>query len=452
MRTVRPLARRLAVALVVMAAAGCGPAEDASPGAARDGPPDVVVIVMDTVRADHCSLYGYPRPTTPELERWAQEAVTYAQAWSPSRWTVPSHASLFTGLRPRHHGARPSHGQTLYEDVPTLAERLAAAGWATGAFVSNPAFELQPGLYRGFDAVERMYGLERRADDRGPLAPAVHDAARTWVRAMRARKRPFFLFVNDVDPHSPYQPLPEMERRFVRDGVSDDELLTGRSYWSERAVGHNFAEQPLAAREIAVLSDLYDAEIAGTERDVVGFLETLAGDGLLDNALVVVTSDHGEYFGEHGLLDHMQGVHQAVLRVPLVVRYPDGRDAGRRVEDVVRLEDVTATVLDVCGVPGADGMDGMSLRADLPGRVARGESYPNSYLVASAERQAPAAVVRRHLRASRAAMEGTWRLIVNDDGTVELYDHRTDPAERHDVSAAHADVVERMRALIDPEE
>ena len=449
-----PVERLATLALATLCAlAGCGRTDSAAPTdrgtpAARA---NVIVLVMDTVRADRCSLNGYERPTTPRLAHFAAGAATFTQAWTPARWTVPSHATLFTGLVPRNHGARPSHRSSLDPDVPTLAEILSRAGYATGAFVSNPAFELDAGLYRGFDVTQRHYGLQRPKGDSGALAPVVHALARAWVAETRAAQRPFFLFVNDIDPHSPYQPDAAVQERFVAPGIGADALDAGRRFAADDALRHNFGGTQQDSSSLALLSDLYDAEIATLDASVGDLLDALAGDGALDDTIVVVTSDHGEYLGAHGLLDHMQGVHQDILHVPLVVRAPGRLDDGRRVDDVVRLEDVAPTILELCDVAGPAAMDGHSLLGDVRDRVARGESTPNPYVISAALRQLPLETVEPHLLGSRSVLLGTWRLIDNDDGTLELYDHVTDPAESVDVAGAHPDVVARLRELVDQE-
>jgi arylsulfatase A-like enzyme len=444
----------------VLCAATCSPVERAptpDPIAAADEPsaqvapaqPNVLLLVMDTVRADRCGFLEYPRPTTPQIARFAQEGIVYTDAWSPSRWTVPSHASLFTGRSPRHHESRPSLGTTLRADVATVAEVLIGAGYATAAFVSNPAFELDPGLFRGFDVVGRHFGLDRPPEAAGPLCDELHGLARGWAHGARRSGRPFFLFINDVDPHSPYQPHPAQLRRLLRPDVTLAEIQAGRRYDAAAAIGHNFGHARLEARELKVLSDLYDAEIATIDAFVGKLLGELEADGALENTLVIVTSDHGEYLGEHGLLDHMHGVHREVLRVPLVVRAPGRDDRGRRVDDVVRLEDVAPTILEVCGIEPPAGLDGRSLLRELPGRVALGESPHNPFVATErdASPTSPDAIART--QPSRSVKQGIRHLIAHDDGRSELFDTAEDPSESQDVSDEHPGVADRLRALLE---
>ena len=447
-------------AVVLAAATGCSPAAtDAPPVVPAPTPdalvepaaraPNVLLLVMDTVRADRCGFLGYERATTPHLDRFAARGVTYTNAWSPSRWTVPSHASLFTGLLPASHECRPSLGTTLRQDVPTVAETLQDAGYATAAYVSNPAFDMDPGLLRGFGVVRRVYGLERPPGAAAPLCDELHGMARAWVHSTLRGERPFFLFVNDVDPHSPYQPHPDQQQRLVREDATLAEIAAGRRYDAAVAIAHNFDRERLRPRALAILSDLYDAEIATIDMFVGKFLTELERDGALENTLVIITSDHGEYLGSHGLLDHMHGQHQEVLRVPLLISGAGAAAAATRVDDIVRLEDIAPTILEVCGVAPPAPVEGRSLLLALPGRVARGESPFNPFALSPGDvaPEAPAAIPR--VRPCKSVARGTWHLIAYDDGTSELYDRSQDLGETSDVAADHPELVAELRALLD---
>ena len=213
-------ASRPAVVLLVVAAA-LGALWFAI-GRRTNGPrPNVLVLVMDTTRGDRCSFDGYPRPTTPHIDAFAKDAVVFRDAWSPSGWTVPAHAALFTGRRPEHVGLSIGDRLFLGTGFPTLAETLAAAGWSTACFSNNELIGPDFGLARGFATVEPLYSRTTRTY---PWAPATHDLAATWAEGEARAGRPFFLFINDMEPHMPYTPPAEDERRLVRDDPTPAEL------------------------------------------------------------------------------------------------------------------------------------------------------------------------------------------------------------------------------------
>ncbi|HZP41105.1 MAG TPA: sulfatase [Candidatus Binatia bacterium] len=373
----RPHGARLA-ALVALAVLGCG----------RDRRPDVLLVVLDTVRADHLSTYGYARPTAPALDALAAEAVVHRRAVASGTWTPPSHASLFTGLMPSEHGVRyatgvPGEGvYALAPAVPTLAERLRAAGYRTAAFAGNHGF-LDPvfGLARGFDEYRRD-GLEHA----GPLV----DAAVAWLRHRRGRQ-PLFLFLNAMDAHAPYAPPPPYDAMFPAT------LPPGVPPTSDPAK---------AAERMA----RYDGAIRYETDALARLFAAVRALGRWDDALVVVTADHGDLFGERGRWEHTGDPVWSLVHVPLLVKYPHG--ARRGVEErPVGLADVAPTILATLGLP------------PLP--VARAPLWaPRGPAVA--ENVGPAGV-------TRAAYDEAGHALVETVGaqgrTRALFDLATDPAE-----------------------
>ncbi|HJQ84480.1 MAG TPA: sulfatase [Candidatus Binatia bacterium] len=298
----------------------------------RDPRPDVVLVVLDTVRADHLSLYGYPRPTMPKLEAFAADAVVYRNAIAPDTWTPPSHASLFTGLAPSDHGVRyardrPGGGvYALAGSVPTLAERLSQAGYRTAGFAGNDAY-LDPlfGLDRGF-ARYRHVGLERA----GKLVPVVS----AWLR--RRRGRSVFLFLNVMDAHEPYDPPPPYDR-----------LFPGRL---DRPVGRHIGTRVPDADEAAHYVSQYDGELRYVDDGLAEIFAALRATDRYENALIVVTADHGELLGDGGRWGHGGEPVRALVHVPLIVKYPGGARRGVE-EQPVSLVDVAPTILAVLGLP-----------------------------------------------------------------------------------------------------
>jgi arylsulfatase A-like enzyme len=278
-------------------------------------PPLVVLYLVDALRADHLPIYGYPRDTAPNLGRLAADGVVFDQAIASSSWTKPSLASLFTSLRPQDHGCLQFYSPLEAAHV-TLAERLRAAGYLTGAVVANP---ILVGTKVGF-----AQGFSWFAAARSPLhAAGVVDDALGFLD--RTHGLPRFLYVHTMDNHDPYDAPPPFDRRFEPPPGMPDEL------------GRMVAQ--------------YDGEIAYGDEQLGRLLESLERRGLYDDALVVVVADHGEEFRERGNLGHGRTLADELVRVPLVVKYPGGRHAGRRVASQVQLVDVLPTILKSQGLP-----------------------------------------------------------------------------------------------------
>jgi arylsulfatase A-like enzyme len=293
----------------------------------------ILVLLVDTLRADRLGYEGCPRPTSPVLDRVAADAVRFRNAYAPSSWTKPSVASLFTGLLPDRHRVTTSLS-ALPEGAPTLAEAAGAAGFATGAFVNNPL--LTKPIFKFDRGFETFLAVDARA--RGVL-----DLALAWIEEHRGE--PFFLYVHLFDPHEPYDPPGSYRERFVR------EVVPG---------GLPETISPELDQELRLA--LYDGEIASLDAAVGGFLERLARLGLADRTTIVFASDHGEEFREHGGERHGHSVYQEVVRVPLFVR--GRRGLGLRPRDVdtpAGIEDVFPTLGRLFGLSVPEGIDGADL-------------------------------------------------------------------------------------------
>ncbi len=378
-------------------------------------PPDVVLITLDTTRADHLGAYGHKGGTTPNLDALAREGVLYTRAWSTSPWTLPAHASMFTGKYPTRHGAdyasQPGVGVGLDEVVPrldsrfranrlsddemVLAEWLAAAGYATGAFVAGPWLAPVFGLLQGYqsrDAELSGFG--------GRTGAEITDRAIAWLRTV-PRDRPLHLLMNYFDPHQPYSPpaispkLPKTRDRYMRGP--------------------------------------YVGEIRYMDHQIGRLLDCLREIGRYEGALVIAVSDHGELLGEHGLVGHGYWLYEELIRAALIVRLPHGRRAGDVVDSTVSLVDLLTIVAEEVGFRLPEGLDA----------VAIGERD-----VAFAEfRRNPTIDEVRGRRVDRdvdVAIRWPWKLIASGDGQSALYRIDTDPGESRPV--ANASIEESMRA------
>jgi arylsulfatase A-like enzyme/Flp pilus assembly protein TadD len=317
------LALTLGTAIWVFLRGRAGDSDDAR------RPRNVVLVSVDTLRADHLSAYGESVPvSTPHMDRLATEGVLFEQVQSVSPTTLPSHASLFTGLIPPMHGVRDNVGFYLAEGSATLASRLGSHGYRAGGFVGAFVLDSRFGISQGFETYYDDF--EAMTDDvAGGFVSQrpgseVLERALAWIDEVRAAPDPFFAFVHFYDPHTPYDP-----------------------------------PAPFAASEDSP-SALYHAEVAYTDSLVGKLLDFLDERELSDDTLVVLTSDHGESLGEHGEKTHGFFVYESTLRIPLLLRYP-GAPKGTRVKPFVRIVDIAPTILDLLGAPPLENVNGESL-------------------------------------------------------------------------------------------
>jgi arylsulfatase A-like enzyme len=425
---------------VVLHALACAP-ETAAP------PPDVFVIVLDTTRADHLSVYGYPRNTTPNLERLAADAVLFERAYSTSCWTIPAHASLFTGLRPIDHGATQEH-TSLSDDSETLAQLATRAGYHTAAFSGNPWVSEATQLSRGFEHVSPRWLLDAKELPEGGLPHPTNRAVFEWLDG-REDERPRFVFVNFIEPHWPYSAPRRFQDHFLAAGVSDE--IRKRSdfpaaYW--------YLRRDRYSRELVKLRIArYDAELAFADAAVGELLDGLAERGLRDTSWIVVTGDHGENFGANGHMGHSFNLRNSSLRVPLLIRDPGASGAGTVRRDPVSLVDVFATLTSAMGiVPGDPRVAGRDLwEGPLPeDRAVLAEYYyPKSFLGRFPRRRSRDAVLDPYRRRIRSVQVGSYKLVRGSDGVRDLYDLAVDPAELHDVSGRDPARVAALDAVLD---
>jgi arylsulfatase A-like enzyme len=442
--------------LIVLAALSSGrrALREAQAMARLPAPPpnarNVILIVWDAVRAGNLGLYGYSRGTTPNLARWARKGVRYSLALAPAPWTYPSHTTFFTGFWPFQVVSQWKY--TLDAPVPTLAEYLSSRGYETAGFSANTLcctyetrldrgfihFEdfplswrtflgrtvaggwiLENILYRGDFFESKWIRLQSRD------AQAVHRAFLDWLGA-RSPDRPFFAYLNDFDAHEPYVPPQAWAGRFgIRPRTATDYrflLEYGKPGWKS-----------LQNRDIWMARDCYDDCIGYLDDQLGHLLDALESRGILDNTLVLVTSDHGESFGDHGVFLHANGVFLDEVAVPLVILSP-GAPAGRVVAEPVSLRDLPATVLDQLGLSSASPFPGHSL-ADYwplaPGAVpAKVTPALSEHATVTAFQQSEnlEGLRRRDVQMSLVAQ---GRHYIRDGmGSEQLYDIRRDPVER----------------------
>jgi arylsulfatase A-like enzyme len=354
-------------------------------------PPSVLLLSLDTLRADHVGAYGYARATTPALDRLAARGVLFEQAIAHFPSTTASHMTMLTSLEPCAHGVLVP-GSVLGPGVPTLAEAFAARGWATVAVTENALIRGESGFNRGFDSYRDI--LPTGADPLG-LFTEVLARARSWLA--RHGERPFFMFLHTYQVHIPYKVPPHYRDLFP---------------------------VPADASEARRQEADYDAGLRHADDLLGGFVDALAADGLLGRTLLVVTSDHGTEFDEHGGIGHARGVYEEQVRVPLVLHHPVLATGGRRVRAQVGLVDLAPTLLDLVGAAAPETFSGTSLAAAVRGV---GE-LPAARPLFAEQLWGPRQTL---LRSDGHA----W--IQKADG-LELYDLGSDPREQRDVAAERA--------------
>jgi arylsulfatase A-like enzyme len=406
-----------------------------------DGPP-TLLITLDTVRRDHVSCYGYGRRTTPHLDAFAAKSTLFQNALATSSYTLSSHASLFTGLLPSEHGAhripydlplaKRMKDFALPASQDTLAEALRRRGYRTGAIAANAAYLGEwTGLQQGFEyyRVPRnwrtpywpvsMAVLVRLFPALSPpsfakhsifSASAVTDSAIEWFRKLNGR--PSFLFLNYMEAHAPYRPPSPYDRRFLPDGAG----------WSLLPPAHRPPDLKVlpGPQQLRLQEALYDGEIAFLDAEVGRLLDSLAASGMLDPMLVVITSDHGEYFGEHGLLEHGLELYEEVLRIPLIVKLP-GQTEGTEVTALTSLQDLRGIIERV--IDGARGESAMVAgRSDTRPRV-----VAQDWVSERTHELDPRRFGSPYLH---AIYEGPLKLIQRAHGPSELFDVRADATEQ----------------------
>jgi len=393
--------------------------------------PNVVLIVLDTVRADHLSAYGYSHPTSPTLEAFARQAIRFTQAYSLSTWTLPAHASLFTGLYPSAHGATQQH-LWLDDRFDTLAELLHGRGYTTAAFSGNPWVARATHMEQGFDVMQEMWGRPE-ANETGTFPHATNRLVFDWL-ARRSRDRPFFLFVNYIEPHFPYSAPATYEAPFVDPTSTADERRQAEVRWTDW-----YLHPPTWTPRLAALrAALYDAELSYVDAILGELLAELRRAGVYDDSIIVITSDHGENLGEHGHLDHVFSLYNTTLHVPLLLHLPQGAGAGTTRTDPVQLTDVFVTLAALTGADPHPAPGGRNLLDGTapPDRALLAEyDFPAQALTAFSSAEQSSAALDGFRRELRSVQVGARKLIWASDGRHELYDLGSDPREERNLVA-----------------
>ena len=307
-------------------------------------PPNILLVSIDSLRADHLGCYGYQRDTSPALDRFAAEGLRCETALAPTSWTLPSHVTMFTGLPPLGHGVLVDR-KALSEDAVCLAEVLKSRGYETAGFVGGPFLRSMHGLAQGFDTYDDETVVRPLLEShKGQTSPALVELARDWISSWLAgpRNRPFFVFLHLWDVHYDYTPPPPFDAMFDPDYTG---TITAENF---ELGDHIFAG--MNASDLRHIVALYDGEIRYTDGYVGQLLDFMEECELADETVIAITSDHGEEFFEHGMKGHRKNLYETTLRVPLLIRYPRLIRAGAILHDLARLEDLAPTLFALAGI------------------------------------------------------------------------------------------------------
>jgi arylsulfatase A-like enzyme len=472
--------------------------------------PDILFLVLDTQRADRLSCYGYTAPTSPHLDAFAARSTLFQRAIAPAQWTIPSHASMFTGVYPSVHQTVQSYS-VLPDELPTLAERLRDGGYFTAGFCNNPLVGvINNGLRRGFYSFLNYSGLINAYPNQAGEAPrwldryrqgfkrfvakllnqvqdafarsdallalsftplmvplwqtalsfkgnttkSLEDAARLFIDRRGVQPdQPVFAFINLMGTHMPYHPPRRYMEKFAPHVLRDREAQTYLRRFNSDVYGWL---APLAGalddRQKAALDGMYDAEVACQDEQVGAFLQKLEQAGVLDNTLVIICSDHGEHLGEKQFIGHSLTLYNELVQVPLIIREPNRTAQGEAIEQVVSTCHLFHTVLDAAGL-ATDEESQFSLLHQTTNPVHNQRVFseavpPQNVLNLLLKRQPDLIRDRACDQPRRAVWVGTHKLIETGDQFLELYDFQEDPQESLNLSDILPENVEVLQECL----
>jgi len=421
-----PGSRIAGISLLFLLVIGCSknPAMEKSGTSPNETRPNIILISIDTLRADHMSLYGYAKNTTPFLRALAEEALVFDEFSENGGGTLPSHVSMLTSLFPRTHRILPARKLPIPEEWTTLPEHLQSLGYHTGGFTDCIWLMRKFGFEQGFD----------HFDDLGGHALEIIPRVYQWLETKK-RKDPFFLFIHLYDVHSkpeglpyhspePYfsEHLPKTHPSF--DGCRMGECATRFLKKVNRGLAAgNAVSAYLSSPEISYVESLYDLGIGYIDEQLQRFIEKLRKDGLYDSSLIVITADHGENFLEHGRFLHSQGLYDSMTQVPLLIKLPGGAFGGTRITFPASIVDIAPTILATTGLPPLEHMQGKSL-------------------VPTWEEQHP---VWKETYIWEAVRTPQWKYV---KPRKELFHLQDDPGEQHNLADQHPELIQELGARL----
>jgi arylsulfatase A-like enzyme len=450
--------------------------------------PNVILIILDTARAQSFSCYGYNRETTPNINRIYQEGVLFENAISPSPWTLPAHASIFTGMYPSRHGCHEKH-KYLKSEIMTLPKVLKNAGYRTIGISNNSWISRNFGFDRGFDEFIKLWQIIQYEID---LADASVKGIEKYKKAMSlvikgnpfinivngvygkyfwrrydygARRinkivgkllhdelarigTPFFIFINYLEPHLIYRAPKPFFGMFLSKNISKKEALSV----NQDAWGYMGGVVPMTEADFEVLRALYDAELFYLDHRIGEVYEFLKEKNLLDNTLLIITSDHGENIGEHNLMDHQYCLYDTLLKVPFIMRLPGIFEGGKRTGNIVQTTDIVPTIMELLSLKDQrllEEVQGESLLKDKNERFAISEYIAPQPPIEEISKRYPAGNFSKYNESLTSMRSHEWKLIVSSNGKDELYNIVEDPDETRNSIHVQKSICKDMRTKID---
>jgi arylsulfatase A-like enzyme len=422
--------------------------------------PNILLVVLDSARMDRFSCYGYERETTPFLESFCEDATLFREAFTPAPWTMPSHASIFTGLYPSAHGMTWKNLR-LDSRFLTLPDFLASKGYETTGFCNNPWVNAENGLARGFQTYVEMWKDEvlnptlyyridwflRRLigrNDGGALR--THQWVLEWVNRDDRVEQPFFLFINLMECHLWYDAPDAYHQMFLPGSISPSigaihsnslfPLLTGNLSLSDEEWGE--------------FGDIYDGDLRYLDKRLEELFDCLSGKSFMDNTIIIVTSDHGEHLGEHQFVDHQLSLYEPLIQIPLIVKVPDRITGLSAIQEPIQSIDIFPTLMDLIGYHGEIDrffMQGVSLvgRESSPHQFTVSEyEPPRERIMRFLEKNPEGNTILKYDRALRSIRIDSLKYIWSSDGNSELYNLALDPGESMDIGGELSEVANSM--------
>lgn len=434
--------------------------------------PNIILISIDTLRADHLSCYGYDKKTTPHIDRLAGEGTVFLQNYSTGVWTPPGHASMLTGLYVSEHGV---YGENrLSESIPTIAVKLKENNYQTAGFVNNSQVGEMVGFNKGHDIFVEVWkgvtpksitervvsGMNRRVkrflgyEDMG--AEKTNRLFTKWIENHIDKNRPFYAFLHYIEPHNPLNPPRPYKNKYLNHTFKN--IDSGKI----KKVAHNplicFIENmDLNREEIEVLKLLYDAEIAYTDSKIGEVVDILKRNNAYDETMIILTSDHGEHFGEHGLWSHTASLYNEVLHVPLIIKYPQVAEYAKEVKDCTQLVDIFPTVMEVAGISQNKYIDtsGTSLLFNKNDNIkfhdyvfSEWEGRVPYYIKSRIDNQGTPADLSRITKKMWMVSDGKYKFILNEDGSKLLFDVKNDINEQNNLFDQCKDIADMMEQVL----
>lgn len=431
--------------------------------------PNIILISIDTLRADHLSCYGYKRLTTPNLDHLAEEGVLFTNAYSTAVWTPPAHASMLTGLYPKDHGV--VHQNSLRNEVPTIATLLRNHGYQTAGFANNSQVGELVGLNQGFDdfyevwrGLSKKQILKRLIYHSKRIGGYIDDGASltnklvfNWLDKRWNEDKPFYLFIHYIEAHNPLKAPKPFKYKFLTKDIR--EQVDMAKIWK---VANNpliclTDELKLNETEIEALHCLYDEEINYVDSKIGELTDFLVQKKLINKTILIITADHGEHFGEHGFYSHIASLYEPVVHIPFILRYPSEISSHSRSHQLVQHIDLMPTILEVVGVyeEGKLSLTGRNLLDCLNGEedsrilFAEWEGRIPYFIRDRLKNVKDHPLIERLKKPLWMARSGNFKLIADDQGHYQLYNLKRDPDEKNNLCRQDSTLFQHLKQALD---